>query len=216
MRFISLLLFVSNNYICRTNGWNMFVEWQNDDYGVRIKSSNYSIFLNYIEDYSDASYVKTISNYFAETKGMKYMFSAYSDELTESCASEIHGKEIVLMSSASSNAQLFQSHQNLFGTLPSDDAIISTVFSFLSTLNITQVAVLSDNTIPACNLSTIVSKLTPYDYSLYNYFLVDITDANYITALDDILLELRDQNVDTIYACSTQILCEDVSEVFCC
>jgi hypothetical protein len=200
----------------------MFIQWQNSEgNGINLNNSNYSLSLNYIEDFSSEEYVVKNIDYLTNQMHSDFIFAPFSKDLTRACANQasLSPSQPIIMSSGTFDTSVFASFPNMFGTLAPEITMSDTAFSFMRQLSQTnantKVAIISDMSLSTCSNSSLHELSLKYNVP-YDYYSVDSNSVNYVSDLTSVLQSLNSEISENnenmiVYGCSEISLCVNVS-----
>jgi hypothetical protein len=206
-------LFYSQSYQMY-NGWKMFIDWVNyERRGVLINETIYFFELISIEDHSSSPEVIDITNYLIDHYHVDFMFGPYSTPLTASSARITEAQNISLFSSGAPLPSVFQETNYVYGLLPAAVSYSEGAFRAFHTFGAKTIAVITDDDVTVCNNESSILYAELYNLTLSGFYSVNRSQEEeaYNQTIRDILLELKANNVETVFGCSFSSLCELVS-----
>jgi hypothetical protein len=196
------------------NGWKMFIEWVNyERHGIALNNQTYLLEFIFIEDYSSFETVIDITEYLIQTYQVNFMFAPYSTLLTAACASITENQNITLFSSGAPLPGVFENTEYVYGLLPAASTYSEGAFHTFSVLGARSIAVISDYDVTVCNENSSILFANLYNLTLYGFYSVNSSEVSYNQTIKEILVELKDNNVETVFGCSFSTLCEVVSSL---
>eukprot|EP00602_Paraphysomonas_sp_CaronLab_P005348 CAMPEP_0185017998 /NCGR_PEP_ID=MMETSP1103-20130426/842_1 /TAXON_ID=36769 /ORGANISM="Paraphysomonas bandaiensis, Strain Caron Lab Isolate" /LENGTH=1593 /DNA_ID=CAMNT_0027547641 /DNA_START=63 /DNA_END=4844 /DNA_ORIENTATION=- len=197
-----------------TNAWSMLVEWVNYDRGgIHLNGLNYSLKIQYVEDFSDPSHVSQLCQSFAAEEEVQFIFGPFSSSLTSACVNATEDKEKIILSGGSSDTDMYREYELLYGTLPGDASYMSTAFCALKNFGAESVAVIRDTEYTSCMNSTALLNADDCGINISGVYDVDPQSPFYEQNVTAILEELKSQGIQSIYGCSYGPLCIEIPEV---
>ena len=194
------------------NGWNMFIEWVNvEKGGIQLGNTTYTFQLQFVEDHSAPQEVRFIYNELVSSGGIDFYLGPYSSELTLQSVGETDPEGKLQLANAASNHSIFRNSKYSFSTYPPNYYYNSIPFETFSSLNATSIAVIQDVGYPQCyNVSESEMYSARYGLPLHGHYFVDPNSTSYASDVEALLTELKEADVETLYACSYLLLCTEV------
>lgn len=193
------------------NGWKMFIEYINyEKKGIILNNITYFIEFIYIEDYSQSKTVQEITNYLINDYNVDFIFGPFSTPLTAVSASITDPNNVTLISSGAPLPGVFEQTKYAYGLLPAASTYSEGAFSAFHNLGAKNISVISDTEVSVCNNISSNIYATKYNMKLFKHYDVNITDPNFNETMKNILNELKENKVETVFGCSFSSLCEKV------
>lgn len=109
-------------------GYTLFANWVNiERKGVVINGTNYTIAVDFIEDYSNSDYVAAA--YDKLDPVCNVYFGPYSSGLTKTAATITESRGDLMLAGAAADPAIFATSSSTFGTLPPSSAYLEVAFS---------------------------------------------------------------------------------------
>jgi hypothetical protein len=195
------------------NGLKMFIDWINYERGgLTINGTYYFIELITIEDYSSAELVLDITQLLIMEYDIDFIFGPYSTPLTSACASITEQYNISLFSSGAPLPNVFQDTSYVYGLLPAAVTYSEGAFHAFHSFGAKTIAVITDDDVTVCNNESSIYYAQLYNLTLSGFYSLNKSQENYNETIRGILLDLKENNVETVFGCSFSTLCELVSQ----
>jgi hypothetical protein len=188
------------------NAWKLFAEWVNyDKGGLQVGNRTIMIEFIFIEDFSNTTYTTKATNYLIN-KPVDYMFAPFSNTLTKTTQDIAKQYNILLMSASASITSIFQSSNNIFGTLNPAYEYIEFAFQLFDTLGGKTIGIIDDTELKMCNISLNHFE-SQYGIKFVLYKDVSKRSSTYDNDLRDILNEFHNKSIETILGCTSTTMC---------
>jgi hypothetical protein len=196
------------NYVALA--WDMFNAWVNKEKaGVTLQSDPGKPYLFrtiYVDDYSSVAIVN--STYEHMVQQYDYFLSPTSDDTTIAAINVVEQSNKLLISAHTSGTSVFQGKDKSFSMLPSDHWYHEIGFATFASLAPGSIAVVRDAEFYACNDAELSKAYgIKYNYSDVHHYVINGTN---VTAVTELMLLLKKNNVSIFYGCSHTALCETV------
>lgn len=194
------------------NAWNLFIEWTNlEQHEILLNDGkNYSFSLTYIEDYSEVPSTQIACNYLVHDYPVDILLGPYSSLLTHTCSEVTNQTNKLMMASGSTYPD---SNPLAFYTLPSDESRLAMTFRTFLSYGVHNISVIRDADASACLFVDVLSAAAKEKIDLYQYYELDPMSSSYLTDLEAIIIDLRDNHVEAVLSCSLRDLCLHVPSI---
>jgi ABC-type branched-subunit amino acid transport system substrate-binding protein len=194
-----------------TSGFDLFTNWVNlDRGGINLWGRNYSLAVDYVEDYSNQSDVSKV--YSSMVSKYDIFHSPCTSGLSRPAVdvTDPAGKLII---SAASTTSIFANRTAAFPVAPSNNGYLDSSMGAFSANGAKSVAVLKDSDYGGCGDTPEDSAIiaNKYNLTLHRFYLLDSSSSNYSGVVREIALDLMAHNVETVVGCSYSKLCYAVS-----
>ena len=192
------------------NSWEMYVEWVNNDKGgVNFHGKNVSITLRCVEDFSETEYVEDALSYFLglDNPPVDFFLGPYSSFLSKFASDILDQLGKLLILPAAAYEEVYTGKNFTIGTTAPSFAYVEAGFQSLSNFEAKTVAVIRDRNEPICLEDIVLALNETYPVNLYGYYDLDPTDPDYEAQIESILLELKENGVESVLGCSYEKLC---------
>jgi ABC-type branched-subunit amino acid transport system substrate-binding protein len=192
-------------------GWHMFALWLNTERkGIKLNGGYYSMYLDLIDDYSDATLVSKV--YKTLLSNYNFFFAPYSTSLSKAAVDVTDPAGKFLMSTAASGTSVFQNRASSFTNLPSNVMYTDAAMAAFKSLGASSTVVIKDVDISACGNSSDSKKVAEkYGLNLYGHFNVNPKSSTYASDVATIISQLKANGIETVIGCTFQTLCYLVS-----
>jgi ABC-type branched-subunit amino acid transport system substrate-binding protein len=188
----------------------MFVDWVNIERGgVRLNGTNVSMSIQIVEDYSSVDDVKAVTHYLLGKEKVDFMFAPYTSSLTNASATITEGEHFLLFS-AISHPWSPNMNYTIF-TLPTDTSRMRSTFHSFVSFGAKNISVITESDHDNCLYENSVKAALAEGINLYSHHTLDKQSPTYLQDITDILLNLKENNVDVVIGCSISSLCTHVS-----
>jgi hypothetical protein len=193
-----------------TNSWDLFVDWVNIERGgIRLNGTNISVSIQIVEDYSSVDDVKAVTHYLLEEEHVDFMFAPCTSSLTNASATITEADHFLLFSAVSHPREPNVNHTVY--TIPSDLSRIKSTFHSFKSFGAKNISVITENDHDNCLYENVVKAALAEGISLYSHHTLDKNSPTYLQDITDILLDLKENDVDVVIGCSLASLCTHVS-----
>jgi hypothetical protein len=190
--------------------WDMFNAWVNmAKGGVPLPSdptNPYLFRLIYVDDFSSVEITNSTYVYMAQM--YDYLLSPTADDLTIAAIDVAEKYNKVLISAHTSGTSVFLGKNKSFSMLPSDHWYHEIGFATYAPFSPGSIAVVRDAEFYVCS-SAELSKIYGDKYGYSEVYHYEVDGAN-LTAVRELMMILKENNVSVFYGCSHTSLCETV------
>jgi ABC-type branched-subunit amino acid transport system substrate-binding protein len=192
-----------------TNSWDLFVDWVNVERGgISLNGTNYSLSIQIIEDSSSLEQVQIVTKYLLDHEQVDFMFAPYTSPLTNASAFITEQEEFLLIS-AIAHPVYPNLNYTLF-TLPTDLSRMKSTFHSFVSYGAKNVSVITENDHDNCLYQNTLQAALVEGITLYSHHTLDKRSPTYLQDLTDILLDLKENQVEVVIGCSISALCTHV------
>ena len=117
----------------------------------------------------------------------------------------------MLVAAAATHEEVYADNNYTFGTTAPSLLYVEAAFRSLSTFGAKRVAVLRDKNEPMCFLDTVSAVSAGSPVELYGYYDLDPTAPDYQEHIRGVLVDLKENGVESVMGCSYLDLCIQVS-----
>lgn len=193
-----------------SNSWELFIDWINVERGgIRYQNKNISVSIKIIDDHSNIDDVKYITNYLLNEEKVDFMFAPYTSDLTNASAF-ITEQSNFLLFSAIAHPYYKTLNSTLF-TLPTDTSRMKSGFHSFATFGAKNISIITENDHDNCLYQNALLAAESEGITLFSHHTLNTKSSTYQQDLTDILIMLKENNVDVVIGCSISSLCKYVS-----
>jgi hypothetical protein len=189
----------------------MFALWLNTERkGIKLNGSSYSIFFDFIDDYSNDTLVTKVYN--TLLNDYDFFFAPYAGTLAKAAIDVTDPAGKYLMSTSASNTAIYLNRASSFSNLPSNVMFSDASMAAFKSFGAKSTAVIKDIDISSCGNSSDTEKIAKkYGLHFYGHFDVNPKSPTYETEVASIISQLKANGVETVIGCTFQTLCFLVS-----
>jgi hypothetical protein len=185
---------------------------------VLLNGSNYSLTIEYVEDWSEVHYADSAVEYLIENKSVDFVFGPYSSLMANSVSHVAQAHNKLLLSGYSLGVP--ESTTLSFSLLPHDVGSINAGFGAMATFGAASVGVLKETGTSRCQLADVESLALTHQLSLVDWYELNPDSPTIIEDLTSIMQEFQNKSVDVVMGCAYSSLCVwvrpvDISDMTC-